>query len=203
MRHPGGIDLASTDRPPAPDGEKAGQALCQQRRQAQGTRSRRHNSLPLLGKAMRGNPAPCARPRRKRARDPHPVDAKRSSAGEKPIQAASQRTRRNMAARDGPGTRSAPFIDALASALVHRAKMGHNPSLWATKPGHAGRVGKLLRRLLKSWVSARLLKKVQIQGAITDPDGWVPAEARGVLCPYVAAPRERGNAVDGPFSAAC
>jgi len=29
------------------------------------------------------------------------------------------------------------------------------------------------------------------------------AEARGVLNAYVAAPRERGNAADGPFSAAC
>jgi hypothetical protein len=42
----------------------------------------------------------------------------------------------------------------------------------------------------------RLLKKVQMQGGAR-------CEARGVLRPYVAAPRERANAADGPFSAAC
>jgi len=39
----------------------------------------------------------------------------------------------------------------------------------------------------------RLLKKVRIQGAVTHPDGWVPAEARGVLGAYVAVPRERAT----------
>jgi hypothetical protein len=48
----------------------------------------------------------------------------------------------------------------------------------------------------------RLLKKVKIKGGApgTRPAGWV--QARGVLNPYVAAPRERANAGDGPFSAA-
>jgi len=32
--------------------------------------------------------------------------------------------------------------------------------------------------------------------------GGAECEARGVLWPYVAAPRERANAADGPFSAA-
>jgi predicted dehydrogenase len=41
----------------------------------------------------------------------------------------------------------------------------------------------------------RLLKKAQVQGGAR-------GEARGVLGPYVAAPRERANAADGPFSAA-
>jgi hypothetical protein len=44
--------------------------------------------------------------------------------------------------------------------------------------------------------SPRLLKKVQMQGGAR-------CEARGVLEPYVAVPRERANAADGPFSAAC
>jgi len=47
----------------------------------------------------------------------------------------------------------------------------------------------------------RLLKKVQMQGA-TRSDGYPPQVGAGVLVPYVAAPRERGNAADGPFSAA-
>ena len=33
--------------------------------------------------------------------------------------------------------------------------------------------------------------------------GGARGEARGVLSPYVAAPRESANAADGPFSAAC
>jgi hypothetical protein len=48
----------------------------------------------------------------------------------------------------------------------------------------------------KNWFSVRLLKKVQMQGGAR-------YEARGVLNPYAAAPRERTNAADGPFSAAC
>jgi hypothetical protein len=48
----------------------------------------------------------------------------------------------------------------------------------------------------------RLVKKVQIQGGVTHPYGWVPAGARGVLGAYVAAPRKRANAGDGPFSPA-
>jgi hypothetical protein len=43
--------------------------------------------------------------------------------------------------------------------------------------------------------SRRLLKKVQMQGG-------AGCALRGVLNPYVAAPRERTNAADGPFSAA-
>jgi hypothetical protein len=51
-------------------------------------------------------------------------------------------------------------------------------------------------RLLRNLHLPRLLKKVQMQGGAR---GEVP----GVLSPYVAAPRERANAADGPFSAAC
>jgi hypothetical protein len=50
--------------------------------------------------------------------------------------------------------------------------------------------------LLKDPFLCRLRKKVQMQGGAR-------GEARGVLGPYVAAPRERANAADGPFSAAC
>jgi hypothetical protein len=50
--------------------------------------------------------------------------------------------------------------------------------------------------MLKNPFSPRLLKKVQMQGGAR-------GEVRGVLSPYVAAPRERANAADGPFSAAC
>jgi len=50
--------------------------------------------------------------------------------------------------------------------------------------------------MLKNSFPARLLKKVQLQGGAR-------SEVRGVLGPYVAAPRERANAADGPFSAAC
>jgi hypothetical protein len=50
--------------------------------------------------------------------------------------------------------------------------------------------------MLKNSFSVRLLKKVQMQGG-------AGGEARGVLGAYVAAPRERANAADGPFSAAC
>jgi hypothetical protein len=49
--------------------------------------------------------------------------------------------------------------------------------------------------MLKSTFSYRPLKKVQVQGGAR-------GEARGVLRSYVAAPRERANAADGPFSAA-
>jgi hypothetical protein len=55
---------------------------------------------------------------------------------------------------------------------------------------------KQLNRLLKNPLSPRLLKKVQMQGGAR-------CEVRGVLRMYVAAPRERANAADGPFSAAC
>jgi len=51
-------------------------------------------------------------------------------------------------------------------------------------------------RLLKKLLLARPPKKVQMQGGAR-------CEARDVLGPYVAAPRERANAADGPFSAAC
>jgi hypothetical protein len=50
--------------------------------------------------------------------------------------------------------------------------------------------------LLKNSFLLRLLKKVQIQGGAR-------CVVRGVLTAYVAAPRERANAVDGLFSAAC
>jgi hypothetical protein len=48
----------------------------------------------------------------------------------------------------------------------------------------------------KNLFSPRLLKKVQMQGGAR-------CEVRGVLSAYVAAPRERANTADGPFSAAC
>jgi hypothetical protein len=44
--------------------------------------------------------------------------------------------------------------------------------------------------------SPKPLKKVQMQG-----EGR--CEVQGVLNMYAAAPRERFNAADGPFSAAC
>jgi hypothetical protein len=50
--------------------------------------------------------------------------------------------------------------------------------------------------MLKKPFSPRLLKKVQMQGG-------AGVAVRGVLRPYVAASRERANAADGPFSAAC
>jgi len=50
--------------------------------------------------------------------------------------------------------------------------------------------------MLKNSFTPRLLKKVQMQGGAR-------CEVRGVLGPYAAAPRERANAADGPFSAAC
>jgi hypothetical protein len=49
--------------------------------------------------------------------------------------------------------------------------------------------------MLNNSFSLRLLKKVQMQGGAR-------GEVRGVLNPYAAAPRERANAADGPFSAA-
>jgi hypothetical protein len=57
--------------------------------------------------------------------------------------------------------------------------------------------------MLKNPFSIRLLKKAQMQGGVTHPEGWVPGVVRGVLSSYVAAPRERANAAGGPFSAAC
>ena len=69
-------------------------------------------------------------------------------------------------------------------------------------------------RVLENSLLLRLLKKVQMQGGVTHQmgtrypsAGWV--QVRGVLGPYVAAPRERGGthrrwvSADGPFSAAC
>ena len=65
---------------------------------------------------------------------------------------------------------------------------------------------------LKNSLLPRLLKKVQMQGGVTHPKGWVPGEVRGVLGPYAAAPHlssmgtRRGGThrrwanVDGPFS---
>ncbi len=53
-----------------------------------------------------------------------------------------------------------------------------------------------LSRMLKDVLLGRPLKKVQMQGGAR-------YGARAVLGSYVAAPRERGNAADGPFSAVC
>jgi hypothetical protein len=60
--------------------------------------------------------------------------------------------------------------------------------------------------MLKNLLLPRLLKKAYVQGGAR-------SEVRGVLGPYVAAPRERANAPPaaaeaagkdvGPFSAAC
>jgi hypothetical protein len=50
--------------------------------------------------------------------------------------------------------------------------------------------------MLKNPLLVRLLKKAQML------DGE-RCEVRGVLSAYAAAPRERANAADGPFSAAC
>ncbi len=50
--------------------------------------------------------------------------------------------------------------------------------------------------MLKDLLWVRPLKEVQVQGGAR-------YEARAVLGSYVAAPRERANAADGPFSAAC
>jgi hypothetical protein len=50
--------------------------------------------------------------------------------------------------------------------------------------------------MLKKNALLSLLKKVRMQGGAR-------CEARGVLDPYVAAPRERDNAAGGPFSATC
>jgi hypothetical protein len=50
--------------------------------------------------------------------------------------------------------------------------------------------------MLKNPLFIRLLKKAQMQGG----EG---CEVRGVLSAYAAAPRERANAADGSFSAAC
>jgi len=55
---------------------------------------------------------------------------------------------------------------------------------------------------MKNSLSLRLLKKAQMQGGATHPLDGYPAEVRGVLGSYAAAPRERANAADGPFSAA-
>ncbi len=59
-----------------------------------------------------------------------------------------------------------------------------------------GEAGRHRCRSAHKVCSPRLLKTVRIQGGAR-------CEVRGVLSPYVAAPRERANAVDGPFSAAC
>jgi len=50
--------------------------------------------------------------------------------------------------------------------------------------------------MLKNSFAPRLLKKAQMQGGAR-------CEVRGVLGPYAAAPRERVNAADEPFSTAC
>ena len=73
-----------------------------------------------------------------------------------------------------------------------------NRSVWKD----ARNSGSCLSRLLKDVLLPGLLKKAQMQGGVTHLR-WVPGEVRGVLGTYVAAPRERANAADGPFSAAC
>jgi hypothetical protein len=50
--------------------------------------------------------------------------------------------------------------------------------------------------MLRNPLFLRLLKKAQVQGGKR-------CAVRGVLVTYVAALRERANAADGPFSAAC
>ena len=69
-------------------------------------------------------------------------------------------------------------------------------------------------RLLKNPSFPRLLKKVQMPGGVTHPEGWVPGVVRGVLRTYVAAPHpsfrwvpgargtrpEDGSQQMGPFS---
>jgi len=50
--------------------------------------------------------------------------------------------------------------------------------------------------MLKTRFLFRLLKKAQMQGG-------AQCVVRGVLNAYAAAPRERYNAADGSFSAAC
>jgi len=76
----------------------------------------------------------------------------------------------------------------------------------AQPAGRPSATGFRLKRMLKHSLSPGLLKKVQMQGGAR-------GEARGVLGPYVAAPREHANAPPaaaeaagrdvGPFSAAC
>ena len=68
-------------------------------------------------------------------------------------------------------------------------------------------------RMLKNSLSFRLLKKVQMSRDFAGRRAGYPSArmsthrngypVRGVLSSYVAAPRERNNAADGPFSAAC
>ena len=66
-------------------------------------------------------------------------------------------------------------------------------------PAWAGRLSR--SRMVKNSFLLRLLKKVRMQGSGTHLR-WVPGAVRGVLSTYVAAPRERDNAAEGPFSAA-
>ena len=100
-----------------------------------------------------------------------------------------------------PGfTNSANFVQ-WARRICHRCELcvAQRKSVWSSRraPGPSGfPASSCLNRLPKSPVFARLLKKAQVQGVAR-------SEARGVLSTYVAAPRERGNAADGPFSAAC
>ena len=57
-----------------------------------------------------------------------------------------------------------------------------------------------LSRMPKNQLSPRLLKKVQMQGGVTHPSGWVPGGVRGVLTPYVASPRERAGYPSGGWA---
>ena len=55
----------------------------------------------------------------------------------------------------------------------------------------------MFSRMLRNSFSPRLLKKFQGQGALTYPDGWVPAGARGARDTYGAAPHPSFRWVPG------
>ena len=89
----------------------------------------------------------------------------------------------------------------------HRVLEGTAEQLHPQQSARGGAHFRALSKMLKNSLLPRLLKKVQMQGG-------AHSEARGVLGPYVAAPRERANAPPAavpsaagravrPFSAAC
>jgi hypothetical protein len=98
----------------------------------------------------------------------------------------------------GPGIQRMPdhvvggVGDLLLREELPRLRAGGSPVSLVEPDGYHAHPN----RILRSWFSPRLLKKAQMQGGAR-------VEARGVLCPYVAASRERVNAADGPFSVAC
>ncbi len=91
-----------------------------------------------------------------------------------------------------------PCWRTLSWSMLPPATPSYPDSVWVHPGSTCGP-----SRLLKRPFSPRLLKKAQVQGAATHPLDGYPAETRGVLSTYVAAPRERGNVADGPFSADC